>query len=89
MIKYTIIVIGLFYCGLAYGEGIIPIRKTFLDGSPIPKQDIKLIHRKDTDPNGWRFNTGEWRQIENGMPIEPRYRNNVPGHGSNGGWSLA
>lgn len=58
-----------------------PIRTRFLDGRPIPPFQIKMVHEKDCDPNGWRWGIQEWER----MDIVPKYDTDSI-HGSNHGY---
>lgn len=51
------------------------------DASPM---DRKLERLWDSDPNGWRFDEDEWRELYFGRSVAPKYYRH-PVHGSNGG----
>lgn len=69
---------------------IVPIRYFYEEGYPIPPQEIWIIHEKDLNEDGWKFDNMEWKRLYNGSAWSgPPMHYVDPVHGSNGGYDYA
>jgi hypothetical protein len=58
------------------------------DGFPIYKERLEMMFQKDCDPNGWKYDMGEWEYLITGKHSVPAYYFDESRQQDNGGYSI-